>query len=65
MALALLPEPVIEDAYDQLIEKTSTTMKKTMNDLLVYFEDQWFEKVPTTQWCIHGLSMRTNNNAEG
>jgi hypothetical protein len=49
MALALLPEPVIEDAYDQLIEKTSTTMKKTMNDLLVYFEHQWFEKISTIQ----------------
>jgi hypothetical protein len=33
---------IFEDAYDQLMEKTT-------NDLLVYFEDQWFEKVPTTQ----------------
>jgi hypothetical protein len=40
-------------------------MKKTMNDLLVYFEHQWFEKISTIQWCVHGLSMRTNNNAEG
>jgi hypothetical protein len=53
MALPLLPEPVIEDAYDQLIGKTPTTMKNTMKDLLVYFEDQWFQKVPTTQWCVH------------
>ena len=28
------------------------------------FQEQWFNKVPTTQWCVHDLSMRTNNNEE-
>jgi hypothetical protein len=65
MALVLLPEPVIEDTYDELVKNLSTEMKKTMCDLLEYFQEQWFAKVPTTQWCVHGLSMRTNNNADG
>ncbi len=61
----MLPEPIIEDTYDELVKNLPSTMKKTMSDLLEYFQEQWFNKIPTTQWCVHGLSMRTNNNAEG
>ncbi|CAF3845879.1 unnamed protein product [Rotaria sp. Silwood1] len=64
MALPLLPEPVIEDTYDELIRNSSITMRKKLNDLLEYFDEQWFNKVPISQWCVHGLSIRTNNNAE-
>ncbi|CAF2149758.1 unnamed protein product [Rotaria magnacalcarata] len=65
MALPLLPEPVIEDTYDKLVRDLSTNMSKKMKHLLEYFREQWFAKVPMSQWCVHGLSMRTNNNAEG
>ncbi len=65
MALVLLPEAIIEDTYDQFLSKMTTNMKNTLHDLLKYFQEQWFEKVPIQQWCVHGLSMRTNNNAEG
>ena len=65
MALPLLPEIVIEDAYDDLVGKLAPDMRTVINDLLEYFQGQWFNKVPTTQWCVHGLSMLTNNNVEG
>jgi hypothetical protein len=65
MALPLLPEPVIEDTFDELIKNLSAEMKKIMNGLIEYFQGQWFVKVPVIQWCVHGLAMRTNNNAEG
>ncbi|CAF3313773.1 unnamed protein product [Rotaria socialis] len=65
MTLPLLPEPVIEDTYDELVRDLPTNMSETMKRLLEYFQEQWFAKVPVSQWCVHGLSMRTNNNAEG
>ncbi|CAF4817322.1 unnamed protein product, partial [Rotaria socialis] len=65
MALALLPEPIIEDTYDELLAAMSIEIKNKLNDLLQYFQGQWFVKVPMSQWCVHGFSMRTNNNAEG
>jgi len=65
MALPLLPESIIDDTYDQLLGNLSPQIRKTMNGLLDYFQDQWFTRVPISQWCVHGLSMRTNNNAEG
>ncbi|CAF3029580.1 unnamed protein product [Rotaria socialis] len=55
MALALLPEPIIEDTYDELLAAMSIEIKNKLNDLLQYFQGQW---------CVHGFSMRTNNNAE-
>ncbi|CAM2723168.1 unnamed protein product [Rotaria socialis] len=64
MALALLPEPIIEDTYDELLAAMSIEIKNKLNDLLQYFQGQWFVKVPMSQWCVHGFSMRTNNNAE-
>ncbi|CAF1277492.1 unnamed protein product [Rotaria sp. Silwood1] len=64
MALALLPETVIEDAYDDLGENLSPDMRTVINDLLEYFQRQWFLKVPISQWCVHGSCIRTNNNAE-
>ncbi|CAF4891392.1 unnamed protein product, partial [Rotaria sp. Silwood1] len=64
MALPLLPEPIIEDTYDDLLAATPTELKKKLDDLLEYFQAQWFTKVPISQWCVHGLSLRTNNNAE-
>ena len=65
MALPLLPEPKIEDAYDELIQESSSTIKQTVDRLLKYYQDQWFVKVPPIHWCVHGMAMRTNNNAEG
>ncbi|CAF4979696.1 unnamed protein product, partial [Rotaria socialis] len=41
MALPLLPEPVIEDTYDELVRDLSTNMSKTMKHLLEYFQEQW------------------------
>ncbi|CAF2101064.1 unnamed protein product, partial [Rotaria magnacalcarata] len=64
MALALLPEPIIEDTYDELLAAMSIEIKNKLNDLLQYFQGQWFVKVPMSQWRVHGFSMRTNNNAE-
>ena len=64
MALALLPATIIENTYDQLLLTMTTNLKNTLSGLLKYFQEQWFEKVPIQQWCVHGLSMRTNNNAE-
>ncbi|CAF1343242.1 unnamed protein product, partial [Rotaria magnacalcarata] len=26
--------------------------------------EQWLNKVSISQWCVHGLNIRTNNNAE-
>ncbi|CAF1323957.1 unnamed protein product [Rotaria sp. Silwood1] len=64
MALPLLPETVIEDAYDDLVGKLAPDMRTVINDLLEYFQGQWFLKVPISQWCVHGSCIRTNNNAE-
>ena len=61
----MLPEPVIEDTYDDLLSTISTELKNKLADLLEYFQEQWFTKVQISQWCVHGLNMRTNNNAEG
>ena len=65
MALALLPPTIIEDTYDKLLLTMTTHLRMTLSSLLNYFQEQWFQKVPISQWCIHGLNMRTNNNAEG
>ncbi|CAF3832306.1 unnamed protein product, partial [Rotaria sp. Silwood1] len=64
MTLPLLPEIVIEDAYDDVVGNFSPDIRTVINDLLEYFQRQWFLKVPTSQWCVHGLCIRTNNNAE-
>ncbi|CAM4946602.1 unnamed protein product [Rotaria socialis] len=55
MALALTPEPIIEDTYDELLAAMSIEIKNKLNDLLQYFQGQWF---------VHSFSMRTNNNTE-
>ncbi|CAF4958074.1 unnamed protein product, partial [Rotaria sp. Silwood1] len=65
MALPLLPKTVIEDVYDDLIGNLSPYMRTVINDLLEYFQRQWFLKVPISQWCVHGSCIRTNNDAEG
>ncbi|CAF0891709.1 unnamed protein product [Adineta steineri] len=64
MAMALLPATIIENTYNQLLVTMTTHIKNTLKDLLKYFEEQWFEKVPIQQWCVYGLSIRANNNAE-
>jgi hypothetical protein len=64
MALALLPATIIESTYDQLLSTMTAHLKHTLIDLFKYFEEQWFVKVPIPQWCVYGLSIRTNNNAE-
>lgn len=65
MALPLLPESVIENTYDQLLSTMTTNLRSSLVDLFKYFQEQWFEKVPIHQWCVYGMNMRTNNNAEG
>ncbi|CAF1388832.1 unnamed protein product [Rotaria magnacalcarata] len=65
MALPLIPEAIIEDTYDELIATIPSTLKETLKDLLQYFQEQWLNKVSISQWCVHGLNIRTNNNAEG
>ncbi|CAF4369903.1 unnamed protein product [Rotaria sp. Silwood2] len=64
MALPLLPEAIIENTYDELIATMSINLKNVLNDLMEYFQEQWFVKVSISQWCVHGMNMRTNNNAE-
>ncbi|CAM4887935.1 unnamed protein product [Rotaria socialis] len=64
MALPLIPEAIIEDTYDELIATMPSTLKDSLKDLLQYFQEQWLNKVPISQWCVHGLNIRTNNNAE-
>ena len=64
MALVLLPEMIIENTYDELLSTMTTNRRNPLSKLLNYFQEQWFEKVNVQQWCAHGLSMRTNNNAE-
>ncbi|CAF4861709.1 unnamed protein product, partial [Rotaria socialis] len=65
MALPLIPEAIIEDTYDELIATITSTLKDSLKDLSQYFREQWLNKVPISQWCVHGLNIRTNNNAEG
>ena len=56
MALALLPEVITENTYDNLLAEMSTELKIKLNDLLEYFQEQWLNKVPTSQWCVITLS---------
>jgi hypothetical protein len=65
MGLPLLPQTIIENTYDQLLITMGKDLKNSLSDLLKYFQEQWFEKIPIHQWCVHDLSIRTNNNAEG
>ena len=44
MALPLLPEPVIEDTYDELLNALSSTMKETLNNLLQFFQEYFLEE---------------------
>ncbi|CAF1560618.1 unnamed protein product, partial [Rotaria sp. Silwood1] len=44
MALPLLPKTVIEDVYDDLVGHLSPYMRTVINDLLEYFQQQWFLK---------------------
>ncbi|CAF5159494.1 unnamed protein product, partial [Rotaria magnacalcarata] len=53
MALPLLPEPDIEDTYDELVRDLSTNLSKKMKHSLEYFQERWFAKVPVSQWCVH------------
>ncbi|CAF2042089.1 unnamed protein product [Rotaria magnacalcarata] len=64
IALPLIPEAIIEDTYDELIATMPSTLKETLKDLLQYFQEQLLNKVSISQWCVHGLNIRTNNNAE-
>ncbi|CAM4827788.1 unnamed protein product [Rotaria magnacalcarata] len=54
----------IKNTYDELIATIPSTLKETLKDLLQYFQEQWLNKVSISQWCVHGLNIRTNNNAE-
>lgn len=65
MALALLPSTIIEDTYDKILLTITVDLKNKLVDLIKYFQEQWLTKIPIQQWCVHGLSIRTNNNAEG
>ena len=65
MALSLLPEVIVENTYDDLLAEMLTELRNKLNDLLEYFQGQWLIKVPISQWCVHSLSFRTNNNAPG
>ena len=49
MALPLLPEPIIEDTYDELIAAMPQQLKDALKNLLKYFQQQWFVKVPISQ----------------
>ncbi|CAM4832775.1 unnamed protein product [Rotaria magnacalcarata] len=62
MALALLPEPIIEDTYDELLATMPIEIKHTLNDLLQYFQGQWLVKVPMSQWCVHGFTFHSRFN---
>ncbi|CAF1330935.1 unnamed protein product [Rotaria sp. Silwood1] len=64
MALRLFPEAIIENTYDELIATMSINLRNVLNDLMEYFQEEWFLKVSISQWYVHGMNMRTNNNAE-
>jgi hypothetical protein len=49
MVLRYYQKTDIEDTYDELIGNLSSSMKTVMNDLLEYFQQQWFLKVPISQ----------------
>ena len=40
MGIPLLPEPVIEDTYDDLLSTISTELKNKLADFLEYFQEQ-------------------------
>lgn len=60
MALPLLPESLILQAFDDLFDvvlQAASSEYDRLKPLFEYFENHWIRTV--------GLKIRTNNNAEG
>ncbi|CAF2876130.1 unnamed protein product [Rotaria sp. Silwood2] len=53
-----------DDLYDSVLESSSTKFN-LLKPLFSYFENQWIKKVDIKRWNVYGITMRTNNNAEG
>ncbi|CAM4852204.1 unnamed protein product, partial [Rotaria magnacalcarata] len=60
MALALLPEEHVEEAFELL----KSDSPEEMSDFFEYFQKQWLKRVPKKYWNVSNLEFRTNNICE-
>ncbi|CAF1584841.1 unnamed protein product [Rotaria magnacalcarata] len=60
MALALLPEEHVEEAFELL----KNDSPEEMSDFFEYFQKQWLKRVPKKYWNVSNLEFRKNNICE-
>lgn len=70
MALALLPENEIKDAYQQIKIEGSTLFENTrfetnLKNFFQYFEKEWLDGIyKISEWCVFAQRHRKNNYLE-
>jgi hypothetical protein len=67
MRLSLLPIDKIVTGLDALIEhiNSSSELANDFSLFIEYFKRTWMKIFPPQEWCVNGLTRRTNNNLEG
>ncbi|CAF1165111.1 unnamed protein product [Rotaria sordida] len=60
MALALLPQDHIEEAFELLKNESP----EELIDFFKYFHNQWLKRIPKKYWNVSNLEFRTNNICE-
>lgn len=61
MALAFVQAERVPAAFTELKDDAPSSLQQ----LLLYFEQQWLVNVPLTMWNVHNKDIRTNNDCEG
>ena len=64
MALAYLPENLIQAEYERLKRALSPPLATAFGTFLEYYERQWLRVIKPTGFSVHGLLRRTNNVTE-
>lgn len=63
-ALPFLPEETIRATFEEMKGRANT---EQLQSVMAYVQRQWIDSntFPVKDWCVYGLSVRTNNDCEG
>jgi hypothetical protein len=64
MALAYLPEQMIEEEFTSLKNALTPAMRRSFAGFFAYYTRQWLTIVKPAGFSVYGLSRRTNNVIE-
>ena len=73
MTLNLLPPEEIRDAFRKIAQPIFLRIGQPggiiekLKSFLIYFNNTWMNShyISIREWCVHGMSIRTNNDLEG